>query len=166
MIGQVQDVYSAAVVTGAAEATVGRSRQSTSQSYRSVAADQDAAIQSGETSAAAQLEQQSRKAKEAYKGDNAGNQSEEQRQKQEREKQAEQPIDEATVSLVTQELNELMSKINCNLQFQYHKEVNMMSVRMIDKRTNDVLKEIPPEEMIKHKIHAREWIGNIIDKEA
>ena len=166
MIGQVQDVYSAAVVTGAAEATVGRSRQSTSQSYRSVAADQDAAIQSGETSAAAQLEQQSRKAKEAYKGDNAGNQSEEQRQKQEREKQAEQPIDEATVSLVTQELNELMSKINCNLEFQYHKEVNLMTVRMLDKKTHEVIKEVPPEEMLDQMAKAREWLGAFLDKNA
>ena len=39
------------------------------------------------------------------------------------------------------ELNELMSRINCNLEFSYHKEVNVMSVKMIDKATNEVIKD-------------------------
>jgi flagellar protein FlaG len=57
-----------------------------------------------------------------------------------------------------------MSKINCNLEFQYHKEVNMMSVRMLDKKTQEVLKEVPPEEMLDQMAKTREWLGAFLDK--
>lgn len=64
------------------------------------------------------------------------------------------------------ELNELMSRINCNLEFSYHKEVNVMSVKMIDKSTHEVIKELPPEEMIDNMIQAKDWIGAFLDKNA
>ena len=67
---------------------------------------------------------------------------------------------------MTKELNELMSKINCDLEFSYHKEVNLMSVKMIDKNTQEVLKEMPPESMIKHMMAAKDWLGAFLDKNA
>ncbi len=73
-------------------------------------------------------------------------------------------LDEETVSLMTKTFNELMSKINCNLEFQYHKEVNLMSIKMVDKRTNEVIKEVPPEEMIENMVRAKDWLGAFIDK--
>ena len=75
-------------------------------------------------------------------------------------------MDEKSVSYMTEELNELMSRINCNLSFKYHKEVNTLSVRMLDKKTNEVLKEMPPEAMIEHMIKAKDWIGAFLDKNA
>ena len=73
------------------------------------------------------------------------------------------PLDESQVSLITKEVNELMSSINCNLEFDYHKDVDIMTVRMIDKETNEVIKEIPPEEMIKNMEKAQTWIGAWLD---
>ena len=70
------------------------------------------------------------------------------------------------MSLITKELNELMDKINCNLKFEYHKEVDLMSVQMIDKETEEVLKEFPPEDMIDNMSKAKEWIGAFIDRNA
>ena len=75
-------------------------------------------------------------------------------------------MDERSVSYMTQELNELMSRINCNLEFQYHKEIDTMSVKMLDKKTGEVLKEVPPEDMIKHMIKAKDWLGAFLDKNA
>ena len=68
------------------------------------------------------------------------------------------------MNYITEELNKLMSRINCNLEFQYHKEVDMMSVKMLDKKTGDVLKEVPPEALIKHMIKAKDWLGAFLDK--
>ena len=65
-----------------------------------------------------------------------------------------------------QMMKELMSRINCNLEFSYHKEVNVMSVKMIDKATQEVIKELPPEEMIDNMIQAKDWIGAFLDKNA
>ena len=72
-------------------------------------------------------------------------------------------LDEKTVALMTEAFNELMSRINCNLEFQYHKEVNLMSIKMVDKRTNEVIKEVPPEEMIENMVRAKDWLGAFID---
>ena len=81
-------------------------------------------------------------------------------------RQALDNINEKFVSEMTRELNELMSKLNCDLEFQYHKEVNVMSVKMIDKKTNEVIKEYPPEEMVEGMIKAQEWLGAFLDRNA
>ncbi len=81
-------------------------------------------------------------------------------------RQALDNINEKFVSEMTKELNELMSKLNCDLEFQYHKEVNVMSVKMIDKKTNEVIKEYPPEEMVEGMIKAQEWLGAFLDRNA
>ena len=73
-------------------------------------------------------------------------------------------FDEETVAMMTETFNELMSKIDCNLEFQYHKEVNLMSIKMVDKRTKEVIKEVPPEEMIENMVRAKDWLGAFIDR--
>ena len=69
-------------------------------------------------------------------------------------------------SFITEQLNEIMRNIDVNLQFQYHKEVNFMSVRMLDKKTGEVLREVPPEAMVEHMIKVHDWIGAFLDKTA
>lgn len=73
-------------------------------------------------------------------------------------------VDEETVDSITQGLNELMEKINCNLEFSYHKFEEVMSVSMVDKETKEVIKEMPPEEMIEGIMKAKIWLGAFIDK--
>ena len=73
-------------------------------------------------------------------------------------------ITEETVSSMTDQLNELMSKINCDLKFSYNKEVDMMSVKMMDKKTGEVIKEYPPAELIESMVKAKEWIGAFLDR--
>ena len=77
-----------------------------------------------------------------------------------------EPLTEEQTSYLTEQLNEIMRNINVNLQFQYHKEVNFMSVRMLDKKTGEVLREIPPEAMVEHMIKVHDWIGAFLDKTA
>ena len=110
MVGKIQDIVSASIVAGAAE-------RISDTSARMVAP-----------------ENEEPKVKRLDDAQNAPkyNQAEEQEDPL-KEREEREPMDEETVSYMMQELNELMSKINCNLEFQYHKEVNMMSVRMLDK---------------------------------
>ena len=145
MVGKIQDIVSASIVAGAAE----RVSDTTS---RTAAADTG----SQEMSAKRIDDVQS-----AAKYKPAEEQEDAAKEREERE-----PMDEESVSLMTKELNELMSKINCNLEFQYHKEVNMMSVRMLDKKTQEVIKEVPPEEMLDQMAKTREWLGAFLDKNA
>ena len=143
MVGKIQDIVSASIVAGAAERV-------NDTSSRAVAP-----------------ENEEPKVKRLDDAQNAPkyNQAEEQEDPLE-EREEREPMDEETVSYMMQELNELMSKINCNLEFQYHKEVNMMSVRMLDKKTHEVIKEVPPEEMLDQMAKAREWLGAFLDKNA
>ena len=143
MVGKIQDIVSASIVAGAAERV-------SDTSARMVAP-----------------ENEEPKVKRLDDVQNAPkyNQAEEQEDPLE-EREERESMDEETVSYMMQELNELMSKINCNLQFQYHKEVNMMSVRMLDKKTHEVIKEVPPEEMLDQMAKAREWLGAFLDKNA
>ena len=81
-------------------------------------------------------------------------------------KEQHEPLTEEQTAFITEQLNEIMRNINVDLQFQYHKEVNFMSVRMLDKKTGEVLREVPPEAMVEHMITVHDWIGAFLDKTA
>lgn len=147
MLGKVQDMVTAAIVVGAADKVSSDSTQTkaantnTEYAAKSIPADSTDSVQQTEKDAAANNDDE---------GKNQDNRQ----------------MDEKAVSFMTSELNDLMSEMNCNIEFQYHKEVNMMSVKMIDKQTQEVLKEVPPEDMIQHMIKARDWLGAFLDKNA
>ena len=151
MIGKIQDVFSAAVAIGAADVAKSNTETTDNSTVQQAALTNNAAV-AANTNAAQQQEavQQSDAAKEQKADD----------------KQKTNKLDEKSVSQMTKELNKLMSSINCDLEFQYHKEVNVMSVKMVDKNTQEVIKEYPPEDMIKGMIKAREWIGALLDRNA
>ena len=161
MIGQIQDLVSAAVVIGATEASanVGDATQGVSSSQAANQQTQQDSTNKAETPAASVdiLNQVKNAANGADKSQNAQDPNQQ-------DDDTEKKLDEKSVSYITKELNELMSRINCNLQFDYHKEVNTMSVKMLDKKTGDVLKEVPPEDLIKHMIKAKDWLGAFLDK--
>ena len=50
------------------------------------------------------------------------------------------------------------------LQFNVNKELNSVVIRVVDSNTNQVLKEIPSEDMQKLKLRIRKQIGNLYDK--
>ena len=161
MIGQIQDLVSAAVVIGATEASanVGDATQGVSSSQAANQQTQQDSTNKAETPAASVdiLNQVKNAANGADKSQNAQDPNQQ-------DDDTEKKLDEKSVSYITKELNELMSRINCNLQFDYHKEVNTMSVKMLDKKTGDVLKEVPPEDLIQHMIKAKDWLGAFLDK--
>ena len=89
---------------------------------------------------------------------------EEQKEKEQQGRLVPGTMSEESVSDMTDTFNQLMDKINCNIEFSYNKEVDMLNVKMIDKETKEVIKEFPPEEMIENMIKAKDWLGAFIDK--
>ncbi len=151
MVGKLQDVVSAAVVVGAAEKV-----------NMNVDRNKGGALSSLDTPAAT-VETSQRPFIIDTKGMKTDDGKDATQKQEEKEFQLEPgSVDEETVNNITEELNELMSKINCNLSFNYHKEVNVMSIRMIDKETNEVIKELPPEEMITNMMKSKIWLGAVI----
>ena len=156
MVGKLQDFVTAAVVVGATEKiNIGRNRTTSDSAQIS-----NEAVQAKSVAA----ESESR-----FVVDTQGMQAEQDNPFQQEEEQTEfhlEPgtLDEESVDFMTKELNDLMSKINCNIEFTYHEDAGMMSVKMVDKETNEVIKELPPEEMIENMMKAKDWLGAFLDK--
>ena len=148
MIGKVQDMVTAAIVVGAADKV---SSDYSAVSTQNANAQQGLASDSSAVSASQQIQPT----------DQANTDTQDKQKKQDKDNQH---LDEKSVNLMTKELNALMSRINCDLEFSYNKEVNVMSVKMIDRKTQEVLKEMPPESMIKHMMAAKDWLGAVLDK--
>ena len=152
MISNVSNMVTAAVVVSAADNTSAR-QEETAKSYAGSQANTSTAPQTSTETAPVQA---------AAYGEEAANNNKE--QEREQQNQQDKPMDEHFVSEMTRELNELMSKLNCDLEFKYHKEVDVMSVKMVDKNTKEVIKEFPPEEMVEGMIKAQKWLGAFLDK--
>ena len=156
MIGRVQDVVSGAIVIGAAE-----------KAAASTAAEDGSKSSSMSSQSGKSQDTQGKSIKDIEKLQDEWNKNPNALNEEEEENEiVVPPMDEEAVSNMTDELNELMSKINCDLEFSYNKEADMMSVKMIDKNTDEVIKEFPPEEMVKNIVKAKEWIGAFLDRNA
>ena len=151
MVGSISDMTAAAVVVSAMDN--GASQKRTAEPVENKVAPVDIKVDEAGTIDRIVASQ------DAGQADN-------EEKEQDPKQQALDNINEEFVSEMTKELNELMSKLNCDLEFQYHKEVNVMSVKMIDKKTNEVIKEYPPEEMVEGMIKAQEWLGAFLDRNA
>lgn len=156
MIGKMQDLVSAAVVFNAVDTA---SRGATEKQQQSAPEGSSQPVTPPTTDAPVQAGGDSRKL--GAEGQNA-----DVRRAQKQAEDQQQKMDEKSVDLMTKELNELMDKIDCNLAFKYNKEVDVMTVKMIDKETKEVLKEFPPEEMVKSMVKTKEWIGAFLDEHA
>ncbi len=159
MVGKLQDVVSAAVVVNAAEKYNAASREGAQQQQNAQAFDAPAATvensQSRLVMDAKGIQTDADAAKKPADDVNV---------------QFKKPVDEDTVQKITQELNKVMRNANANLHFNYHKEAGMFSVALVDKDTNEVIKELPPEEMVKNIVKGRIWmdafLGTFIDENA
>ena len=60
------------------------------------------------------------------------------------------PMTEDDIKEMVEKLNKVMKNANANLRFNYHEEAGMFSVALVDKDTNEVIKELPPEVMVKN----------------
>ena len=157
MIGKMQDLVSAAVVFNAVDSASRGATEKQQQTAPEVSS--QPATPPPTTDAPVQAGGDSRKL-------GADDQNADVRRAQQQAEDQQQKMDEKSVDLMTKELNELMDKIDCNLAFKYNKDVDVMTVKMIDKETKEVLKEFPPEEMVKSMVKTKEWIGAFLDEHA
>lgn len=154
MIGKMRDMVTAAVVVSAADNRSSRYTGPEGGVSRSAA--------DGSADAAARPDRLQPEITSAVSALPDADRYEDEQQPENQEQKSR--LSEEFVSEMTRELNELMSKLNCDLEFQYHKEVGVMSVRMVDKNTKEVIREYPPEEMVEGMIKAQEWLGAFLDK--
>ncbi len=68
------------------------------------------------------------------------------------------------ISNVIRELQQVSLAFNRRLQFRVNRELDMVIVKVIDSRTDEVIKEIPPEQLQRLHGRIREAIGLIVDE--
>ena len=165
MVGRLNDIVTAAVVVDAAD-RIKSSADGTQQNVQAPTKTNRATrIRPVEVNPADKGEKTDLKPQDiqAQAADNLKRKQEIEEQEK-REKLVPGSLTEEAVKNMTDALNELMDKTNVNLEFDYNKEVNVMSVKMLEKGTDKVIKEFPPEEMVENMIKARDWLGAFIDK--
>ena len=75
-------------------------------------------------------------------------------------------LNEEELQTVTADLSKLMQSLNTDIEFSIHKASGRMMVRVVDSKTQDVLKEFPPEELLDTIGAIREYVGALLDKKA
>lgn len=68
------------------------------------------------------------------------------------------------ISNVIRELQQVSLAFNRRLQFRVNEDLGMVIVKVIDSRTDEVIKEIPPEQLQRLHGRIREAIGLIVDE--
>ena len=61
-------------------------------------------------------------------------------------------------------MNNKLKPTKTRCEFSYHEEVNRVSIKILDRETNEVVREIPPEESIKILEKVYEVAGLLVDE--
>ena len=175
MMSKIQDALGAAAVMQMADLAVGGSAASPSvpaDAYRQDSAAQRTGASAASPDAVADSpaavvdEHLSTQLQAQAAVETAKAKSEAAEEEQKKRLGKDKPIDESQMTYLMKEINRIMSRMNCNIAFEYHKEVDVMSVRMLEKKTGKLIKEMPPEYMIKGMEKTREWLGTFLDQPA
>jgi flagellar protein FlaG len=85
------------------------------------------------------------------------------RQRGQAERQQREP--EVQITEATQELRSVSLIFNRRLEFEINRDLDQVVVKVIDRETDKVIKELPPEEIQRLHVRIREAIGLLVDEE-
>lgn len=77
-----------------------------------------------------------------------------------------QTMSEPDVAKATENLNKIMQLVNADLKFEIHEKTQRLMVRLVDTKSDKILKEFPPHELLDTLAAIREYIGILLDKKA
>ena len=61
-------------------------------------------------------------------------------------------------------LNSAAKSVNQRVSFQFHEKANRVVMKVVDTGTSEVIREIPPKEMIRLLEHMHDLIGMFVDE--
>ena len=112
--------------------------------------------------AQANLERQAKTA-ESFRVEQSANQH--QQQAEEQAKKTRQPIEEIVQDLESS-LEKMKGVLRSNLQFEVDKKAEMVVVKIVNKDTGEMIRQIPPDEIVKLIQNLNEFIGALMDERA
>ena len=75
-----------------------------------------------------------------------------------------QSIPKEKVEGVVEGLNKFLQQSHTSLKFQYHEKLQEYYVTLVDEKTKEVVREIPPKKMLDFYAAMTEFLGLIVDK--
>lgn len=78
--------------------------------------------------------------------------------------QEDQRLEAKRIKSAISEVNSRLKPTKTRCEFSYHEEVNRVSIKIRDRETNEIVREIPPEESIKVLEKIYEIAGLIVDE--
>jgi flagellar protein FlaG len=82
-----------------------------------------------------------------------------QKKKEYNQKELEEEVRESV-----KDVNEIVDQVKEGLSFQIHEDTEELMIQVIDVNTDEVIKELPPEEMLDLKARIHEMVGILIDE--
>ncbi len=99
-------------------------------------------------------------------GSDSSNQMREAAALREQARQQHLELTREQVRQYTEELRRVSQAFNKRLSFNYNEELGQMIVKVIDRDTDKVIKELPPSELQRVHLRIREAIGLLLDESA
>ncbi len=72
--------------------------------------------------------------------------------------------DKKEMAELTGRLNNVVDGINARISFSYNDKANRIVVKVINTETSEVIREVPPKEIIRLLEHMREYLGIMVDE--
>ncbi len=80
--------------------------------------------------------------------------------------QAKEPLKEENVKHAVEQANDLAVMFDRNLKFEYRKEADIYQVSVIDTAKDEVVRKIPPDEVVRFMENIKELFGAMLDVHA
>jgi flagellar protein FlaG len=80
------------------------------------------------------------------------------------EKNEAQKVSKEQLKEIVRGLNEFLQPSHTSLKFKLHDELKEYYVQIIDEKTNEVVREIPPKKLLDMYVTMMEFVGLMVDK--
>lgn len=70
---------------------------------------------------------------------------------------------QVNITKLSNSVNAVYDENNYNIEFSTHENTNQTVIKIVDKKTSEVVRQIPPEELLKMQEHLDEYTGNFIN---
>jgi len=65
---------------------------------------------------------------------------------------------------IVEELNKALNPLNTTLKFKFNDKIDFLTVKVVDTKTNETIREFPPKEALRLMEKMREIVGILFDK--
>lgn len=83
----------------------------------------------------------------------------------EKVREVEKKSEEQIAKRIVEQVNEYLSENNWSLKYYYHEAAHQMVARIVDNETNEVIREVPPKELLDLSARMEKFVGLILDEQ-